>query len=87
MKTRIYIITRVPGAPHMLLQALVDASSAAQATSYIADKLFTVRPATGHEIASLMAVGHKVEAAGKEAKALDDSGALFSSESVAVKGD
>ena len=71
MKTRIYIVSPLPGSQQISLPSLVDASSAAQATSYVADKLFTVRPATGHEIASLMTVGHKVEAAGKAAKAPD----------------
>lgn len=65
MKTRIYIITPLPGGQQISLPALVDAPSLAQATAFVADRLFTVRPATGHEIAALMGAGRRV--VGKEA--------------------
>ena len=65
MKTRIYIVTPLPGGLQIGLPALVDAASAAQATAHVAGRLLTVLPATGHQIAALMGPGHKVERAGK----------------------
>ena len=89
MKTRIYIVTPLPGGQQINrdgkliclelgeIPALVDAASAAQATAHVADRLFTVRPATGHEIANLMGAGHKVESAGKAPAAPAATGAYL----------
>lgn len=70
MKTRIYIVTPLQGGQQIPMPVLVDASSAAQATGYVTDRMFTVRPATGHEIAAMMGAGHKVVKAVKAEKLL-----------------
>ena len=89
MTTRIYIITPLPERQQINrdgkliclelgeIPALVDAASAAQATAYVAGRLFTVRPATGHEIANLMGAGHKVQQAGKAAISPADTGSYL----------
>lgn len=74
MKTRIYITE--PFRP-MNIPMLIEATSASQASRFVSDQLFAVRPATGHEIANLMGAGHKVEAAGKATAAPAATGAYL----------
>ena len=75
MKTRIYIVQPTAAGIELELPVLVDASSAAMATNYIADTLFTVRIATGHEIAYMMGVGQNVLKAVKAARSPTAPGA------------
>ena len=61
MKTRIYITEPIKP---MNIPMLIEATSASQASRFVLDQLFTVRPATGIEIARQMERGEKVFKAG-----------------------
>ena len=61
MKTRIYITE--PFRP-MNIPMLIEATSAGQASRFVSDQLFAVRPASGLEVAQMMGRGEKVFKAG-----------------------
>ena len=79
MKPRIYIVHKT--LPVVNLPVLVKASSAAQATAYVAANLFSLRPATGLEIADLMGAGHEVMDAAMPQPPAPDNAAFAWSES------